>query len=652
MANKQLTPVDLSNVTIDGPFWARWMTVNRERTIPYLRKMYQAKSRNQIPRMSSNWIETASYSIVSHPDPQLESFLDKQIELIASHQEPDGHISKGIEPENRWKNLRDQHELYSVGHLIEAAVAYFKATGKRALLDVARRAADHVATVFGSGPGQKRGYPGHEEIELALMRLSKATGERRHADLAKFFVDERGKQPHYYDRESRERGEEPAPFCRAGQFPGGYPWSPQRTTPDWQLSAEMAHKAAPNPAEFAEPTMRIPDEEPYEYCQAHRPVREQDKVVGHGVRGMYLYTAIADVAAEYDDDELLAASERLWNNMTERRMYVTGGIGSSICNEGFTTDYHLPNETCYCETCASCALIHWAHQMLQFDCDGRYADVMERVLYNGALVGLSLDGEHFFYINRVTSLGDFHRQEWFNCSCCPPNISRLIASLGNYAYSQSETDAIVHLYVGGKASMEVAGQTVGLRVETHYPWDGSVEVIVDPETPASFGLKLRVPGWCHEFRLLVNGEVIESPPVEHGYLRIEREWKCSDRVELTLSMPIDRVRANPNVVENNGHIAIQRGPIVYCLEQADNQVPLSRIVLPKGAELTHSFREDLLDGVVEICGDAFVLDDSKWDRLYCSTEDEIKPLRLRAVPYYAWDNREPGEMRVWIREIR
>jgi uncharacterized protein len=650
MARKQLTPVDLGSVAVEGPFWAQWMTINRERTIPYQRKTYQSMSREDVPRMSAQWIETASYSIMTHPDPTLEAVLEEQAKMIAERQEPDGHISKGIEREKEWKNLRDQHELYSIGHIIEAGVAHYRATGSRTLLDVGRRASDYVGTIFGYSEGQKRGYPGHEEIELALMRLYDVTGARRHADLAKFFIDERGTQPHYYDQEARTRGEDPAAYCRAGQYPGGYPWYTSPTIHDFQLSADQARAFAKAPTEFAGPTMRIPDEEPYEYCQAHRPVRKQDKVVGHGVRGMYLYSGMADVAAEYDDDELLAASRKLWNNLTEKRMYVTGGIGSSICNEGFTADYHLPNETCYCETCAACALVHWAHRMLQFDCDGQFADTMERVLYNGALVGLSLDGERFFYINQLTSLGDLHRQEWFKCACCPPNIARLIASLGRFAYSQTENDAIVHLYVGGTASLQVAGQTVGLVMETNYPWDGNVTITVNPEQSAYFGVKLRVPAWCREFRLAVNGAEIASPKVERGYVRVEREWKEGDRVELDLAMPIDRVRAHPNVVENNGRVAIQRGPIVYCLEQIDNGVPLNRIVLPKDARLEHSFRSDLLDGIVEIHGDAFVRDDSDWDCLYRGTGEELKPLKIHAVPYFAWDNREPGEMRVWIRE--
>lgn len=597
----------------------------------------------------------AAVSITKGTQPavlNIESFIDGQVALIAELQEPDGYISRNVEPDLRWTNLRDRHELYGVGHLIEAAVAYFQATGKQTLIEVARRAADNVAEVFGNGADQKPGYPGHEEIELALMKLQRATGEMRYAHLAKFFVDQRGTIPHYYDLEAEARGEEPARYCRAGLYPGRYPWALRPTTSLWQLSAEEAEEFAHTPTEYAAPGMRIADEMPYEYCQAHKPVREQDEVVGHCVRGMYLYAGTTDVADVFGDNELHAACKRLWDNMTSRRMYITGGIGSSICNEGFARDYQLPNETAYCETCAACALIFWAHRMLQFDCDGRYADVMERVLYNGALVGVSLGGDRFFYINRLTSAGDHHRQKWYKCACCPPNIARLIASMGAYAYSHSDSDAVMHLYVGGTVSLQIAGQTVDLRVGTRYPWDGKVGIKVESQVQTPFGIKLRIPAWCREFRLEVNGEKIETPDLQRGYVRIEREWKAGDRVTLNLSMPVDLVRADPNVSENSGRVAIQRGPVVYCLEQTDNDVPLSTVVVPAEATLTARYEKDLLDGVVAIHGEVFTDDVSDWDtRLYRPYGEKMKTTALNAVPYYAWDNREPGEMRVWIRAM-
>ncbi|MBA7467125.1 Non-reducing end beta-L-arabinofuranosidase [subsurface metagenome] len=624
MIKKELTPAQLGNVTIDDSFWAPRIEINRERTIPYEYKMFKATGRMDSLKLGwepgkepvphffwdsdiYKWIEAASYSLTTHPDSQLDSLIDGLVGLITKAQQPDGYLNTYytvVEPGKRWTNLRDRHELYCAGHLLEAAVAHFQATGKRTLLDVACCYADYIDTLFGSKPGKKPGYPGHEEIELALIKLYQVTGERRYATLSKFFVDERGQQPHYYDREATERGEDPTKF--------------------WAGT--------------------------YEYNQSHKPVREQNEAVGHAVRAMYLYSGMADVAAEFGDEQLRTACDRLWNNLTSKRMYITGGIGPSRYNEGFTEDYDLPNETAYAETCAAVGLVFWAHRMLQFECDGHYADVMERALYNGALSGVSLDGEKFFYGNPLTSLGNHHRQEWFECACCPPNIARLIASLGKYVYSQSETDAIVHLYVGGSASLHVAGQTVGLRMDTRYPWDGKVIIAVEPGTPASFGLKLRIPAWCREFSLRVNGMEAKSLQPKHGYLRIEREWKAGDCIELSLSMPIELVRAHPEVREDIGCVAIQRGPLVYCLEQVDNKVPLHRIVLPEDTKLKARFEQDLLDGVVVIHDDAFVVDDSDWDaQLYRVAKEQRKCFKISAIPYYAWDNRESGKMRVWTR---
>ena len=628
MIKKELTPVYLKDVTIDDCFWAPRMKINRERTIPHEYKQCQETGRidafkldwqlgtEPVPHFFSDsdiykWIEAASYSLTTHPDAQLDLLIDGLIGLITKAQQPDGylHIYYTVcEPGKRWTNLRDRHELYCAGHLFEAAVAHFQATGKRILLDVAGRYADYIDTVFGREPGKKPGYPGHEEIELALIKLYQVTGEKHYASLAKYFVDERGQQPHYYDREATERGNNvPKYFARI--------WT--RT---------------------------------YEYNQSHKPVREQNEAVGHAVRAMYLYSGMADVAAEFGDKQLWEALDRLWNHLTSRRIYITGGIGPVRENEGFTTDYDLPNETAYAETCAAIGLVLWAHRMLQFECDGRYADVMERALYNGVLSGVSLDGEKFFYVNPRTSMGNHHRQEWFECACCPPNIARLIASLGNYVYSQSETDAIVHLYIGGSAHLNVAGQTVGLCVDTRYPWDGKVVITVEPETPASFGLKLRIPVWCRQFRLRINGVAVKSPQVKLGYIRLYQEWKAGDSVELHLYMPVELVKAHPEVRDDIGCVAIQRGPLVYCLEQVDNNVLLNQIVLPRDAKLEAQFEQNLLNGVMVIHGDGLVVDNSGWDnQLYRFVNDQQKCFRISAIPYYAWSNRECGEMQVWIR---
>ena len=483
-------------------------------------------------------------------------------------------------------------------------MAHFHATGKRTLLDALCRYADHIDQVFGPGPGQRQGYSGHEEIELALVKLYRATGRRRYLELSRYFVDQRGCQPHYFDLEAQARGEDPASF--------------------WAKS--------------------------YAYMQAHLPVREQHQVVGHAVRALYLYSALADLAGETGDRSLLATCERLWLHLCTRNLYITGGIGPSGHNEGFTADYDLPNETAYAETCAAVALVFWNHRLLQLGRDGRYADLMERALYNGVLSGVSLDGERFFYENPLASQGHHHRQPWFDCACCPPNLIRLLASLGQYVYAQDETDVVVHLYVQGTGRFQVGGQSVILRQETRYPWDGRVTIQLDLERPASLGLNLRIPGWCRDARLSVNGEPVEiASRLDRGYVRLERRWGPQDRVTLELAMPVERVYAHPDVRQDVGRVALQRGPLVYCLEQVDHPVPLHRIVLPRGATLSSRFEADLLGGVVVIAGEALAADVSDWEQtLYRTRSPDLKHCGIVAVPYYTWDNRQPGGMRVWL----
>jgi hypothetical protein len=503
---------------------------------------------------------------------------------------------------------------------MEAAVAYYEGTGKRKLLDVMCRYADTIGSVFGSGEGQKRGYPGHEEIELALVKLYRATGEGRYLDLARFFVDERGRQPHYFDIEAEARGEDPQP-----RFGG------------------------------------------HDYNQSHVPVREQSTAEGHAVRATYLYSSLVDVAVETGDEALLAACHRLWQNVTERRMYVTGGIGSSWHGERFTFDYDLPNETAYAETCAAIGLVFWAHRLLQVDGDGAYADVMERALYNGVLSGLALDGKSFFYGNpleanprayehhpelfRIPQIAP-RRQGWFTCACCPPNIARLLASLGGYVASESDGTVYVHLYVGGCTEVTLDGKSTVLTQETQYPWEGDVRVRVDPEGEARFTLALRIPSWCPEGKLQINGTPMALQPLlEKGYAKIDRVWKPGDVAELSLAMPVERVQAHPRVRVNSGRVALQRGPLVYCLEEVDNGPNLNDIVLPRDAPLTAEFDEELLEGVVVLTGEARRRDVSDWEnRLYQRTQSRSKAAPIKAIPYYAWANRALGEMLVWIRE--
>ena len=502
--------------------------------------------------------------------------------------------------------MRDWHELYCAGHLIEAAVAHFQATGKRVLLDALCRYADYIDTVFGTAPGKKRGYPGHEEIELALVKLYRVTGEKRYLHLSQYFIDERGRQPHYFDIEARLRGEDPAAF---------------------------QHKI-------------------YEYNQSHLPVREQREVVGHAVRAMYLYSAMADLARELHDQSLFDADQRLWNHLCTTRLYITGGLGPSRHNEGFTADYDLPNETAYAETCAAIGLVFWNHRMLQLDCEARYADMLERALYNCVLSGVSLDGQKFFYENPLASLGAHHRQEWFWVACCPPNIARLLASLGQYIYAVNDKDLVVHLYIQSTAQMTVGGREVTVRQETTYPWDGTITLRLGMDESSMFGLRLRIPGWCQNAQLKVNGDAFDiASHLEQGYVRVERVWQADDRVELELAMPVERMYAHPNVRQDAGCVVLQRGPLVYCLEGADNKVPLHRIVVPRTAELASHFGPDVLGGVTVVSGNALAEEETDWTgTLYRSWPASLQSGAITAIPYYAWDNRQPGEMRVWLRE--
>ncbi len=633
-------PVPFTQVTLSDDFWAPRLETNRSATLPieYAQcrdtgrleafKLNWQPGQEPVPHIFwdsdvAKWIEAASYSLSTHPDARLAALLDEVAALVAGAQQSDGYLNTHytvVEPGKRWTNLRDRHELYCAGHLIEACVAHYQATGQRTLLDVASRYADHIGSVFGTRPGQKRGYCGHEEIELALVKLYRATGERRYLDLSQYFIDERGRQPYYYDDEARARGEDPSAY--------------------WAKT--------------------------YAYVQAHQPVREQEHVTGHAVRAMYLYSAMADLAGETGDVSLLRACEKLWTHLVTRNLYLTGGIGPSSHNEGFTGDYDLPNQSAYAETCAAVGLVFWSHRLLQLTGDGQYADGMERALYNGALAGVSLDGERFFYVNPLASRGDHHRQAWYDCACCPPNIARLLASLGQYVYSTGADEVAVHLYVQGHAHMEVAGQALTLRQATRYPWDGQIHITLEPRAPVEFALKLRLPGWCRQARLAVNGETVDlgrsvqlNPPlnapaalVERGYISLRRQWQAGDWVTLNLEMPVERVYAHPQVGQDVGAVALQRGPLVYCLEQVDQAEPVQRLRLPASAALTSQFEPGLLGGVVVLTGAAEAVDESDWGgQLYRAQPPGQHPVQLKAVPYYAWDNREAGGMQVWLAEV-
>jgi DUF1680 family protein len=566
----------------------------------------------------AKWLEAVAYSLAAHPDPELEAQADEAIDLVARAQQPDGYLNTYytiVDPDHRWTNLADNHELYCAGHFIEAAVAYYEATGKDKLLQVVCRLVDHIDSMFGPEEGKKRGYPGHEEIELALIRLYRVTRDERHLRLAQFFVEERGKEPHYFQEEARARGLEN--FHHWGRLGCAY-------------------------------------------SQAHVPVREQKTAEGHAVRAMYLFSAVADLVQETGDEELFRVCETLWDSTVNRRMYITGGLGSQAHGEGFTIDYDLPSSRAYAETCAAIGLFFWGQRMLQLDPHGKYADVMERALYNGILSGMSLEGDRFFYVNplevspKVAGIRQDHqhvmptRQGWFACACCPPNLARLLTSLHRYIYSRSSQGLHVHFFADSEVQFVVDQAPVTLRQSTEYPWSGQVRLELALEQEAEFSLYVRLPGWCRKAQVKVNGEPLEdlARHLDKGYLVLARTWRSGDGVELDLAMPVEKVYAHPKVRDAAGRIALQRGPVVYCLEEADNGPDLHALVLAADPDFVVEVDPELQ--VPAITARGFRLE-AVDPGLYAACEPKRVPVTIKAVPYFIWDNRSPGEMSVWIR---
>ncbi len=573
----------------------------------------------------AKWIEAASYSLLLKPDPELEKTLDELIDLIGRAQEPDGYLNTYFsisQPDKKWVNLRDWHELYCAGHMMEAAVAYYRATGKTSLIDIMSKFTDHIMTVLGPEPGKKKGYPGHPEIELALVKMYKVTGDEKYLKLSKFFIDERGTEPHFFKMEAKERNER-------------------------EIS-----------------TMGDRGELGYRYWQAHLPVREQTTAEGHSVRAMYLYAGMADIARETQDQELFDVLKKLWDNTTKKRMYITAAIGSQSYGESFSFDYDLPNDTVYGETCASIGLVFFAHRMLQLDPDSKYSDVMEKAIYNGILSGISLDGKKFFYVNplevhpEVCDNRNDHkhvkiqRPGWYDCACCPANVSRFYTSIGDYMYSVSDDGEIyIHLFADNSADIPLGDGKVGLDVNTRYPWDGDISIKVNPDYSGEFTIAVRVPSWCSDPCVSVNGHPIDiDKNLQKGYVKIKRLWKPGDKIDVCYPMKAKLVRANPKVRENAGKVAVQRGPVVYCVEEADNYKGLHNIVVPRDVKFNEVYDEEFLNGVVVVNFKAYYLEDWDHDRIYSFNENRYKQVEVKAIPYYTWSNRQPGEMMVWLRE--
>ena len=643
----------LKDIKIRDQFWTRYQTLVRETVIPYQWDALNDRIPGAEPSHAmknlriaaglekgsfdglvfqdsdlGKWLEAAAYSLETKPDAKLEQLVDEVVDILGKAQRKDGYLNSYFilkEPNGRWTDLWECHELYCAGHLIEAATAYFRATGKRKFLDIMCRYADYIGQVFGPGEGQIHGYDGHEEIELALVKLYKATGEKKYLDLASYFIEERGQQPYFFDMEWEKRGK----------------------TNHWQK------REVPPPSKGAA------------YNQSHLPVRQQETVEGHSVRAAYLLTAMADIALEKDDQSMLEACRRLWHNMVKKRMYITGGIGSMAHEEAFSMDFDLPNDTVYAETCASIGLIFFAHRMLMLEAKGEYADVLERALYNTVLAGMSQDGKRFFYVNPLevwpeAGLKNANRRHvltsrppWFGCACCPPNVARLLASLGQYAITISDDTIYNHLYIGGRTQAELKAGKVTLSQTSEFPWNGAVKIVLSMTQVREFTMAMRIPSWSVNAKVRVNGTTLDLKVVaSDGYAYVTRIWKEGDTIELDLPMKPVRMKATPAVRADIGKVAVQCGPIVYCLEEEDNGDELHEIILPGAAPLKLEYDAGLLGGANIICADGLRPLGTAWgDELYkADVAKEVYQTKLQFIPYYLWANREPGEMLVWVRE--
>lgn len=562
------------------------------------------------------WLEGVAYSLATHPDAELEKTADEAIELAGKAQQEDGYLDtyyiiKGLD--KRFTNLRDNHEMYVAGHMFEAAVAYYEATGKRKLLDMACRVADCFDAHFGPEENKLHGYPGHEEIELGLAKLYRVTGEERYIRLAKYFLDVRGHQPHYYDAEAAARNEKPSPWGR----------------------------------------LRYP-QAPYTYNQAHKPIREQKEANGHAVRQLYLLSGMADVGEMAGDPTLVEAADTVFQNIIHKQMYITGGVGSTHEGEAFSFDYDLPPERCYTETCASIALAMTAARLNRIQPDSCYGDTVERTLYNGILSGVSLDGTKYFYINPLEVWPDrcLRRQDmsvdperlgWFGCACCPPNVLRTLTGLGSYMFAADEDSLIVDQYIASKVATKVGNQNVAFTMEANFPWCGSVKITMD--AAATLKLMFRKPWWAKSCSLAVNGEKVDVRP-EKGYIILDRAFAAGDVITLDMPMEVRFMSASVRTPNYAGKTAVMRGPVVYCLEQVDNGELLWNLSV-KADEAQVEHHPELLCGVTTITCQG-QREDAESD-LYTEQAPEASAAQLTFVPYYAWGNRGKGEMMVWVR---
>jgi hypothetical protein len=619
--NPDIREVPFTKVHFSDDFWAQRIEVNRTVSIPSAFRECEKNGRFDNFAVAAGFlnkehqgdfsfddtdpykvIEGASYSLAVHYDKALDNYLDSVINLIAKAQEPDGYLTTCVTNKcarlsgwwggKRWEKI-NSHELYNSGHLIESAVAHYQATGKRNFLNVAIKNADLICKVFGAEEGKIHRPSGHPIVEMALCKLYKVTGKKEYLNMAKYFVEETGR-------------------CTDGHHPS-------------------------------------------EYSQDHKPILQQDEIVGHAVRAGYLYSGVADVAALTDDKDYYNALCRIWDNMASKKLFITGGIGSRPQGEGFGPNYELNNHTAYCETCASIANVYWNYRMFLATGDSKYVDVYERALYNGVMSGVSLSGDKFFYDNPLESGGEHERAPWFGCACCPGNVTRFVASVSNYVYATKGNDIYVNLYAQSTAGITAGKNVVKLTQTTQMPWKGDIEITVNPKKQGDFSIMLRLPSWAAErpvatdlysfedkaskYSLKVNGKEYNADIVD-GYLVVRKIWKKGDKIALTLPMDIRRIKANDNAEDDRGKFALQRGPVVYCIEGIDNGNSVFNKSILASEKITSKYEPQLLGGVVTLSGNA----------LETLQDGSVKNTVFKAIPYSTWNNRGNSEMEVWIAE--
>lgn len=638
-----IKPIPSQEVELNDDYWSYRIKTNHEITIPHVFKKCEVTKRIQHFQRAAGQvegkkplkypfddsdvfkaIEGAARALKLRSDADLEGYIDNLIDIIAEAQEEDGYLytHRTIDPENppliagkeRWESVSVfSHELYNVGHLYESAVAYFEATGKRKLLDVALKNVELVLSTF--GPGKNESPPGHQEIELGLISLYRLTGDDKFLNLAKFFLDIRGDK----SRKGYEKYVE--------QTKSSLPWEGEKR---------------------------------FEYNQTHAKVTEQEEATGHAVRATYMYAAMTDIIALTKDKSYLPALEKIWDNVVSKKIYITGGVGNEPVGEAFGDNYKLPNLNCYNETCAAIGNIFWNHRMFLLLGDSKYIDVLEKTLYNGLLSGYSLDGNRFFYTNPLASEGNFTRKKWFVCACCPPNITRSIPAVPSYIYAIENSTIYVNLFISSMVKIPISEEEITITQETNYPWDGNVKFSINISKNMECAIAIRIPGWTQNnpmpgnlYRYLntskeslsikINGSPLEIVS-EKGYILIKRVWKPGDVIEYEMPMPVRRVIAHENVEDDIGRVALERGPLVYCIEQADNDVEnLNNININDTAELQSEFKPNLLNGISIITGKVNYLEHS-------NNDESIKKIEhnMVAIPYHLWTNRERGEMAVWI----